>query len=322
MLFITNRNPVGSIRSRIGRNIRFDDNNNSTANSAFYCHRDEHGHYTEIGSQTLMGHLRTTPHRQILLYFHGFNNLPERDIFPNAQKLQQLLDDVEPNLALVVPLIWPCDNDFGLIKDYWDDQKSADMSSYAFARVLEKFMAWRDSPANEPASNPCTKRINLLSHSMGNRVLRETLRTWYRYDLMEGVPLLFRNIFMLAPDIVNESLEIGGHGEFITHAARNVTVYYAADDLALRASKVSNLKNKIASRRLGHTGPEDMSKVRKNVYAIDCDNFNNRYDTPLGHTYFLHDDQGGPGKVFSHIAATLKHGRVFPHDPDRRTDIL
>ena len=24
--------------------------------------------------------------------------------------------------VLVVPVVWPCDNDLGIVKDYWDDQ--------------------------------------------------------------------------------------------------------------------------------------------------------------------------------------------------------
>ena len=49
----------------------------------------------------------------------------------------------------------------------------------------------------------------MLAHSMGNRVLRETLAAWNRYDLADGVPLIFRNTFLVAADIVNESLEVG-----------------------------------------------------------------------------------------------------------------
>ena len=94
-------------------------------------------------------------------------------------------------------------------------------------------------------------------------------------------------------------------------------------DLALRASKVSNLKNKIASRRLGHTGPEDMSLVPTNVYSVDCDDVNNRYDKPKGHSYFRSGTRRGqPGKVFEHIFATLKSGRVYPDDEFRRTSII
>jgi hypothetical protein len=119
----------------------------------------------------------------------------------------------------------------------------------------------------------------------------------------------------VAADVVNESLEREQKGIQICQASRNVSVYFASDDLALRASKASNLKNRIASRRLGHTGPEDMGKVPGNVYAVDCDNLNTRYDTPTGHSYFLYDQDGKkggkPGEVFKHICHSMDTGRVL-----------
>lgn len=319
MLFITNRAPKGSIRTTKNRTFKFDLNNNSPANSAYFCQRNSKGDYTEVGSQSLMAQLKSSPAQQILLMIHGFSNLPEPDIFESAEKLQQLFNNKEDNLVQVVPLIWPCDNDFGIIQDYWDDQKSADGSAPAFARVLQKFMSWREETPDE---EPCMKRINILAHSMGNRVLRETLRYWNKYDLANGVPLLFRNTLMVAADVVNESLEKDQTGVLISQSSRNVSVYYACDDLAMRASKISNLKNKVASRRLGHTGPEDMGKVQNNVFAIDCDNFNNKYDRPKGHSYFLEDDHGNAGKVFEHIFNTIKTGRVEVEDKKERTTTL
>ncbi|MGB0575127.1 MAG: alpha/beta hydrolase [Alphaproteobacteria bacterium] len=180
-------------------------------------------------------------------------------------------------------------------------------------------MDWR---TQEPAQDPCLKRINVLAHSMGNRVLRETMNKWDKYDLASGAPLLFRNTFMVAAYIVNEALEEDGTGRLVTHASRNVSVYFASDDLASRSSKISNLKNKVASPRLGHTGPEDMRAVPTNVYAIDCDNFNNRYDTPKGHSYFLQDNNGKPGKVFDHMFNSIKTGRVEVEDVRNRRHIL
>jgi hypothetical protein len=41
---------------------------------------------------------------------------------------------------LVIPLIWPSDNDFGIVQDYFDDQKAADASDMAFMRLFEKFL--------------------------------------------------------------------------------------------------------------------------------------------------------------------------------------
>jgi len=318
MLFITNRDPKGSPRSKIGRKFTFDMNKNTPSSSVFYCERKGDDDCIEIGSNGLLTSLRECEDKQILLFIHGFSSFPEPDIFPKAMKLQKYFDDKEPGLMKVVPMIWPCDNDIGIVKDYWDDQKSADMSAFSFARVLQRFMVWR----KDTEDAPCLKRINILAHSMGNRVLRQTLSMWNKYDLANGVPLLFRNTILMASDIVNESLEEGGGGRLISESSRNVSVYSATDDLALRASKMSNLRNQIASRRLGHTGPENMSKVQTNVYSIDCDNFNNTYDPPNGHTYFLDDNNGKVGVVFEHMFNTLRTGRVSVSDTVNRKHIL
>jgi esterase/lipase superfamily enzyme len=319
MLFITNRSPRGSIRTKKNRAFKFDLNKNSPSNSINCCDRLGKDKYLEIGSNALMSRLKDSNAKQILLYIHGFSNLPEPDIFPRAARLQEYFDLKEPDLVEVVPLIWPCDNDFGIVKDYWDDQKSADKSAFSFSRVLPFFMAWRDKA---PEDAPCLKRINILAHSMGNRVFRETLSVWNKYDLANGVPLLFRNTFLMAADIVNESLEEEEDGILMSQASRNVSVYYASDDLALRSSKISNLKNKVASRRLGHSGPEDMKKVQSNVYAIDCDDINNKYDSPMGHSYFLDNGNNQIGSVFEHMYNTVKTGRVTVDDERNRKHIL
>lgn len=332
MLFITNRFPVQGIRSVAGRTLNFALQDNTPISSVFFCEtgpavtkgntkqRNEKRNHTEIGSQEFLKRLKDSDYRQILLYIHGFSNLPE-DVFETAQKLQDLCDAKKEKEVLVVPLIWPCDNDIGIVQDYWDDQKSADRSADSFARALERFMAWRNSDGNKVA--PCLKRINLLAHSMGNRVLRQSLVMWDRYDLASGVPLILRNTFMVAADVVNETLHRGQPGELISHASRNVVVYYASDDMALRASKAANLKNKVASRRLGHTGPEDISKTPRNVFQADCDDINTDYDMLMGHTYFLDGDTAGqPGLVFEHMFRCISFGRVFPDDPDQRSIIL
>ncbi len=321
MLFITNRAIKQSLKLRVGRKIDFDFKNNMSSQSVYFCEREGKDEYEELGGFNFMAELKKLPAEQILVYIHGFSNLPEDDIFPRAQVLQKLFDKKQKNLVHVVPMIWPCDDDPGVIKDYWDDQKSADASAFAFSRLLEMFMEWRSQPQNEEA--PCLKRINILAHSMGNRVVRETLVNWAKYDRGGEVPLIFRNLFMVAADIVNESLERGRESEVVSYSARNVAVYYASDDLALRASKVANLKNKVASRRLGHTGPEDMSKVPNNVFAIDCDDFNTRYDPIKGHSYFLQDEGGrSPGLLFEHLYQAIQSGRVSVADAVRRTHIL
>lgn len=322
MLFITCRMPTRNTEPELNRDFEFDLGNNASNRAFFCCRRKKKGRYEEIGSKALLSGLKAAKHRQVLLYIHGFSNLPE-DVFAAAGEFQGLCDRKKQGEVLVVPVIWPCDNDLGVVKDYWDDQKAADQSAFALARMFQKFMEWRASPEYNPEDDPCLKRINVLAHSMGNRVLRQTLANWHRYDLPQGLPLLFRNTFLVAADIVNEALHRGHAGELISHTSRNVVVYYASDDLALRASKVANVRNAVASRRLGHTGPEDMDLTPKNVYAIDCDEVNTAYDPPKGHSYFRSGTKKGrPGVVFEHIFATLLSGRVFPADETRKSSIL
>lgn len=322
MLFITSRMPTVNTEPELNKNFVFDLSNNASGRAFFCCRRKKKQLHEEIGSKGLLSAIKDSKYRQVLLYIHGFSNLPE-DVFANASEVQKLCDAKNPGEVLVVPVIWPCDNDLGIVKDYWDDQKSADQSAFAFARMFQKFMEWRNSPQYNPEDDPCLMRINVLAHSMGNRVLRQTLINWKKYDQPGGLPLLFRNTFLVAADILNESLHKGQPGELISHASRNVVAYYASDDLALRASKVSNIKNGEASRRLGHSGPEDLEKTPKNVYAIDCDEINTLYDPPKGHSYFRSGEKKGtPGVVFDHIFSTMLTGRVFPRDEFRKSTIL
>ena len=155
MLFITNRELKESIRFKENRRVNFDLDKNAPANSVFFCTREKRDHYQEIGHQAFMQQLKVCKAQQLLIYIHGFSNLPEPDIFPRARKLQQLFDKKKKDLIEVVPIIWPCDNDLGVVKDYWDDQKSADYSAASLARVLEKFRQWQSAT---PTDTPLLKK--------------------------------------------------------------------------------------------------------------------------------------------------------------------
>ena len=327
ILFVTNRvlkqgpTPINSDGSpALPRQISFELDNNQAEQYVYFCQRKGINDYIEIGNQAFFNQLKNANAQQILLYIHGYSNLPEDSIFQRTDELQALCDQKRNGYVSVIPLIWPCDNDRKPVEDYFDDQIAADASDVAFMRLFEKFLKWRGE--HSTGKDPCSKRINLLAHSMGNRVLRGALKSAARYYQRGGIPLIFRNIFMAAADVVNETLEFGQEGQFIPQAARNVIVYYAADDLALRASKVANLNNAVASRRLGHTGPERIDKVAKNVCAFDCDDFNIEYDPPVGHGYFARDPQGNPGILFNHMWQSIESGRVPMKSPDSRIQIL
>ena len=72
MLFITNRFPKGSIRSKANRNFRFDLKNNAPSNSIFFCRRNPDGTQTEVGGLNFLSELKNSHYKQMLLYIHGF----------------------------------------------------------------------------------------------------------------------------------------------------------------------------------------------------------------------------------------------------------
>lgn len=319
MLFITNRVLQQSSLSEVGRKIDFKLNDNNALQSVFYCRRDSAGDYHEVGSEAFLTELRDGKAEEMLIFSHGFANLPENLVFQRAATLQKLFDSRRKNWIQVVPIVWPCRSDAfdatqQTVQNYFTDQLAADASGMAYARVFSRLVEWQSDNMRDKAP-PCFKRMHILAHSMGNRVLREAMQLWCEEVLRNSPPMLFRNIFLVAADIVNESLQSDQPGRYLTQAAANVNVYFASDDLALRASKVANISNAIASRRLGHTGPENWSLTPTNVTAIDCGDFNTEYDKPFGHTYFLTDPSGKPGKAFNHIADTIEKrvvaGRSF-----------
>jgi len=173
MYFITSRMPIecGKAQRGHGKPFTFDLEDNASGQEFFCCRKTGKNAHVELGGKPMLSALKNEPYRQVLLYLHGFSNLPD-DIFANAQEFQDLCDAKKKHEVLVLPVIWPCDNKLGIVRDYWDDQKSADLSAFALARMMQRFMEWRNSEESNPADDPCLKRINVLAHSMGNRVLR------------------------------------------------------------------------------------------------------------------------------------------------------
>lgn len=314
MLFITNRTPRQSAKSKKNRNISFNYQNTAVAQYLYFCERLGKDNYREVMSSAFFSRLKELPPQtQLLFYIHGFNNNMEPTIFTNAEKLQKLINHHIPDLVYVVPVIWPCDDDAvtAFADDYWDDQDAADASGPVFARLLGKFDEWRRDEKQQEI--PCLKRINVLAHSMGNRTLKNALANWSNKFSSGNMPQLFRNVFMVAADVENEVLEMGEEGRCIVDSSRNVIVYFANDDLAMPASKLANLKNRTLSRRMGMTGPEDISKLPKSVFEVDCDNFNTKFDLK-GHTYFLDDKNGNPSPIIQHMVDAISTGRVKPNE--------
>lgn len=296
MLFITNRALRQSRRSRKNRPVDFDLDNDEPQASVFFC--EAHGaDKTELMSGPFLQRFQGETCQEIIVFIHGFNVQPEHAL-SGARLIQERCDQMAAGRFLVLPLIWPVGGKTGVIRDYYDDQDRADGSAIGFARILAKFLEWRAKNEDDAA---CLKRVNVLAHSMGGRVATKTLQRWRERD--RALPRVFRHVFLVAADVPNEVLERGEAGHALTESARTVTVYSADDDLALRASKVANVRNQELTRRIGHTGPEDMNRTPSHVFSVDCNDFNSIEDPGDGHGYYA-------GTALRHMMFTMKTGTV------------
>ena len=180
--------------------------------------------------------------------------------------------------ALVVPVDWACSDKFRPDKAYYEDQESAEFAGRAFGNFLR----------GVKQSGIIKNTLNVVAHSMGNRVLRCVGKSavshdssWYTDALQDGVSLLeaapedlkrhedlFDNLFFVAadiPDTVFEEPDGKEHREQEEQAlksgvaalavmTKHMHVLHAHTDNMLRGSKLVNGW----SRRLGIYGPKSV----------------------------------------------------------------
>lgn len=124
--------------------------------------------------------LRKTPHRNVLVFVHGYNTRFEEAVY----RFAQISHDAN---APAVPLLftWPSR---GRLLAYTYDRESANYSRDSLEAVLQYLV--KDKSVNE---------VTLLAHSMGNWVAMEALRQMAIRD--KGINKKIKTVMLAAPDI-------------------------------------------------------------------------------------------------------------------------
>jgi len=207
----------------------------------------------------------------ILLFIHGFNVKFESAIIRSAQLAVDLGEGYGFNPGAPVLFSWPSAGRLSL-KSYFNDGEAArDAAPY-----LSKFL-------DVLTQDLKTKRINIVAHSMGNRVLTAALED-YATDYLQNhleQDIEFR-IVLAAADMERDVFDLVADN--IVDLDPNVTIYASDDDLALNFSKLLNGKP-----RLGDTnGNKPYIRQEEGYETIDA--------TPvatelfgLGHNYYSED---------------------------------
>lgn len=161
-----------------------------------------------------------TSANDVLLFVHGYNTSFKFAVLRTGQLVHDL---AFPGQG--VAFSWPS---AGNLTGYFHDEKQAQASVPA---LVELFKTLRTDPA---ADSP-PRKVHIIAHSMGNRVLLQAMRY---YELEQGEPpadKLFGQVALAAPD-VNGAL-FGALIPSLVRQADRVALYYCEADQALQASR-------------------------------------------------------------------------------------
>ncbi len=229
------------------------------------------------GSEALFAKLREQMEgaRDSLVFLHGYN-VSFHEALATGYGLQWYLRTHHQRQPVNVTCFsWPSDGRMTPWIAYRSDRLDARTSGPAVARA---FLKLRDFVARLPS--PCSGRIHLLCHSMGNYVMESALAELIAQSSGPRLPRLFDEIILAAPDVDADALERDDKLARLPELARRVTVYMHTNDRALQISDAT----KGHPDRLGQAGPANSRKIPDKIDVVDCSHIPTDVTK---HSYFL-----------------------------------
>lgn len=204
---------------------------------------------------------------QVMLYVHGFNN----DFDDSIRRAAQLAWDIAIDAPIIV-FSWPS---AGSWHRYFHDRSQVEASSGAFTAFVKNL--------------PATTQLDVLVHSMGNRLLAQSINALSSSVWVGRRPL--RSLVLAAADL-GVNAYAAAAATYDDHLGGEAAVYVAHDDRALCFSRLVN-----QGPVLGHGGPGTAIAPMESIDAARV----NRYD------YFRHNYFATSPPVLSDLAHVV-HG--------------
>jgi esterase/lipase superfamily enzyme len=195
---------------------------------------------------------------EAFIFIHGYNVSFEDAVLRTAQ----LFHDLEFS-GVPILFSWPA-------QDAWWRYTAAEDQATAAVPYLQEFIR-----GVVLAGKP--KAINVIAHSMGNRVLVNAVHSVMQTPDIQGTAL-FQNMVLAAPDVSLDNFRAVEAS--VKQAAARVTVYASSQDVPLR---LSNWLHDL--QRLGQAPP---LSVPVGIDAIDASAVTQDL---LGHSYFSHSQK-------------------------------
>ncbi len=186
---------------------------------------------------------------EAFVFVHGFNNTFEDAV----RRTAQIAHDLQFRGAPIV-YSWPSQGS-ATLRSYQEDGRLIRAAEQHFREFLTGVI--RESGA---------RRIHLLGHSMGNRLIAESLQQLADQFGSGRLPRLSQ-VVLTAPDIDADYFKTA-IAPRVVQTAERITIYASQEDLALKASR---LVNRLSPRRLGEgIDPETTFPAYRSIEVIDA----------------------------------------------------
>jgi esterase/lipase superfamily enzyme len=166
----------------------------------------------------------------VLLYVHGFQNSFE----DGALRLGQIGYDIRFAGQLVL-YSWASAATLPLQSQYDTDAERAGQSVDGLRSVLETLVENRRTNGRPDA------KIHIVAHSMGNQVLLQAVNALVQGNALGADESPFGHVVFAAPDV--DPTDFRNLCPALVHRSRSLTMYYCADDIALKASYAAHDKH-------------------------------------------------------------------------------
>lgn len=238
----------------------------------------------------------------VLFFIHGFNN-DLKQVQDSFEKLhQQYVLPPESPIAHIIIFTWPGMNK-AIPYHYFDDRKDAVRSGLALYRGMGMFRKFLTSFLVKAGNPDCNTRIHLMAHSMGNRVLKETMLEYQRRN--EAVPQIFSQIICVAADVHWDSFDKGEGFDRLTDFGEEIHVVFHRKDRVLDISKLTkNLSNRLG--RYGRKRKEESFKTIFDHDVTDLDEDKGGKLEELGNHWYYYSS----AKIVSKLHGLLKRSLV------------
>ena len=193
-----------------------------------------------IQRRTLAELCDATRRKKVLCLVHGYAN-PIDSVSKTYGLIHRKVCELG-GYDVVMGFTWPS---VKFVLRWWKAKRNSEKVDQAFVTMCRQLEA---------------KHLDVMTHSLGARVVLSGL------DELAREQPTFRNVFLTAPAVDNESLEKGEEFYGATAQCKRVFVLHSKKDEVLKGAYLASE----GDRALGLHGPESFAALRDNVHVVNC----------------------------------------------------